>query len=138
MNAAVVHERAQAAPMGVGAGSWPWVAGPPGGGYLTAVNGDGGGGGVIVVPYGVVPGWELRVHGCVLGVAAGLARADPGMGPGAGRLAGRADLDFPAVQFRRRAQDQGADAGAQLEYHAARAGRAGDRLGHDALQGRCG
>jgi hypothetical protein len=36
----------------------------------------------------------------------------------------RADLDFLAVQFRRCVQDQGADAGAEVEHDAAGARRA--------------
>lgn len=56
------------------------------------------------------------------------------MGPPHGWAAEGADLDFPAVQLRRRVQDQGAHAGPQFQYDGAGAGRAGKMLVHDSRQ----
>src|SRR6266851_2059087 len=107
---------------------WPAAAAD-----LAAGDGDCGGRAALVAPDRVAPGRQARVNGRVPGLAGHVPRADLRVrAPGTG-LVVAADLDLLAVQVGRRVQDQGADAGAELEDHGAWAGRTGGWLGHAAL-----
>src|SRR5215469_4525931 len=97
-------------------------------GYLTAADGDPARGGAVVEPHGVGGGGEAGIDGRVRGALTGAAFPDERVSAVA--AAGRADFDLVATSFRRRVQDEGADALAQLEDDAAGTGRAGDYLGH--------
>src|SRR5580704_15840066 len=86
-----------------------------------------------VAPDRVLPGLQVGVHGRVLGHGRHVTLTNLRVRAPGTRIVVPADLYLRPVQVGRRVQDQGADAGAELQNDGAGAGRTGGWLGHAAL-----